>query len=235
MFGMDFSELLVILAVILIVVGPKKLPDVAKALGRGYAEFRRAMDDLKNTINQDDTVRGLREEFRSAQREVIMGKQFSRNLLMDQGTAIKSTILEQEAAIKSEHLRGRCRAASTGIVQAEDTAGVEAGLPIEPAPETPGADAGVAPAPFAPNREFPTQSGARAPKPATLPCPQVIGESGTAYHGRRRQNAFTPASGGTPQQIARLHTLHWSRLRNILHICRKAFRTSHETLARSHA
>lgn len=101
MFGMDFSELLVILAVILIVVGPKKLPDVAKALGRGYAEFRRAMDDLKNTINQDDTVRGLREEFRSAQREVILGKQFSKNLLMEQGTAIQSTVREQEIAIKS--------------------------------------------------------------------------------------------------------------------------------------
>ena len=90
MFGMDFSELLVIFAVILIVVGPKKLPDIARALGRGYAEFRRAMDDLKSTIDQDDTVRGLREEFRTAQREVVMGKHFSQELLMDKGTAITS-------------------------------------------------------------------------------------------------------------------------------------------------
>ena len=99
MFGMDFSELLVILAVILIVVGPKKMPDIARALGRGYAEFRRAMDDLKSTIDQDDTVRGLREEFRTAQREVAMGQHFTKNLIMDKGTAISSVLEEPKAAV----------------------------------------------------------------------------------------------------------------------------------------
>lgn len=96
MFGIGFSELLVIFAVALIVFGPRKLPDVARALGRGYAEFKKAMDDLKSTIDQDDTVRGLREEFRSAQREIVMGKQFSQNLLTQQGTAIKSSVMGQE-------------------------------------------------------------------------------------------------------------------------------------------
>ena len=110
MFGMDFSELLVILAVILIVVGPKKMPDIARALGRGYAEFRRAMDDLKSTIDQDDTVRGLREEFRSAQREVVMGQHFTKNLIMDKGTAITSVLEEPKAAI-TEALA----AAKTGV------------------------------------------------------------------------------------------------------------------------
>ncbi len=99
MFGMDFSELLVILAVVLIVVGPKKMPDIARALGRAYAEFRRAMDDLKSTMDQDDTVRGLREEFRSAQREVVMGKHFTKNLIMDKGTAITSVLDEPKAAL----------------------------------------------------------------------------------------------------------------------------------------
>lgn len=37
---------------------------------------------------------------------------------------------------------------------------------------------------------------------------------------------------GTPEQIDCLRALDWSRLRNILHICRKTFRASHETLAR---
>jgi Tat protein translocase TatB subunit len=144
MFGMDFSELLVIFAVILIVVGPKKLPDVAKALGRGYAEFRRAMDDLKNTINQDDTVRGLREEFRSAQREVIMGKQFSRNLLTEQGTAIKSTIMEQEAAIKSSIQGEDAATAPPQSVPSENTADVNVQTSgPEPSSDTP--EAGVAP------------------------------------------------------------------------------------------
>lgn len=53
MFGIGMPELLLILAVALIVIGPKKLPDIARALGKGLAEFRRATDDLKNTINEE--------------------------------------------------------------------------------------------------------------------------------------------------------------------------------------
>lgn len=68
MFGIGFPELIVILVVALIVVGPGKLPDLARALGRGYAEFKRATDDLKHTFDQDETIRGLKNEFREAQR-----------------------------------------------------------------------------------------------------------------------------------------------------------------------
>ena len=39
MFGIGMQELLVILVIALIVVGPKKLPDLAKSLGRGFAEL----------------------------------------------------------------------------------------------------------------------------------------------------------------------------------------------------
>jgi Tat protein translocase TatB subunit len=74
MFGIGFPELLMILVVALIVVGPSKLPDLARALGRGYAEFRRATDELKETFEQDDTVREIRQEFQSAQHEVLYGE-----------------------------------------------------------------------------------------------------------------------------------------------------------------
>lgn len=47
------SEILIILALALIVIGPKKLPDLARALGRGLAEFRRATDDLQRTIYRE--------------------------------------------------------------------------------------------------------------------------------------------------------------------------------------
>jgi TatA/E family protein of Tat protein translocase len=57
MFGIGMPELLLILGLALIVLGPKKLPELAKALGKGLAEFRRATDDLK-------------EEFRQMEREV---------------------------------------------------------------------------------------------------------------------------------------------------------------------
>jgi len=52
MFGIGMPELLLILGLALIVLGPKKLPELAKALGKGLAEFRRATDDLKNEFRQ---------------------------------------------------------------------------------------------------------------------------------------------------------------------------------------
>ncbi len=41
MFGIGLPELLIILIVVLIVFGPKKLPDLAKSLGKGMAEFKK--------------------------------------------------------------------------------------------------------------------------------------------------------------------------------------------------
>lgn len=53
MFGMGMSEILLVLALALIVIGPKKLPGLARALGRGLAEFRRATDDLQRSIYRE--------------------------------------------------------------------------------------------------------------------------------------------------------------------------------------
>jgi len=50
MLDLGLSELIVILAVALIVLGPKKLPEIARNLGRGLAQFRRASEDLRRSI-----------------------------------------------------------------------------------------------------------------------------------------------------------------------------------------
>ena len=52
MFGIGMPELLVIAVVALLVVGPKKLPDIAKALGKGLFEFRKATDSATETIKE---------------------------------------------------------------------------------------------------------------------------------------------------------------------------------------
>ncbi len=66
MFGIGMPELLLILALALIVIGPKKLPDIAKALGRGLGEFRKATEEFKNTINTEAQTNEAREQIEKA-------------------------------------------------------------------------------------------------------------------------------------------------------------------------
>jgi len=56
MFGIGFPELLLIAVIALVVIGPKRLPDLTKALGRGFAEFRRATDELKQSFEEETRV-----------------------------------------------------------------------------------------------------------------------------------------------------------------------------------
>lgn len=53
MFGLSFWEIAVILAIALIVLGPSKLPELARSLGKGLREFRKATDDFKTQINDE--------------------------------------------------------------------------------------------------------------------------------------------------------------------------------------
>ncbi len=53
MFGIGLPEILVILVIALIFIGPQKLPDIAKALGRAVGEFKRATEDIKSSIDVD--------------------------------------------------------------------------------------------------------------------------------------------------------------------------------------
>ena len=58
--SLGVPELIVIFVVALIVFGPKKLPELGKSLGKGLAEFRRASNELKSTIEEE--VRAIEAE-----------------------------------------------------------------------------------------------------------------------------------------------------------------------------
>ncbi len=67
MFGIGMPELMVILVVALVVLGPKRLPEVAKALGKGLAEFRRATSDINEELQK--AQRAIEAEARAAEAE----------------------------------------------------------------------------------------------------------------------------------------------------------------------
>jgi len=58
MFGIGMQELIIIAIIALLIVGPKKLPDLAKTLGKSFGELRKATDgitdDFKKTMQDDE-------------------------------------------------------------------------------------------------------------------------------------------------------------------------------------
>ena len=70
MLGIGMQEIVIILIVALIIIGPKKLPDLARALGRAMGEFRRAADDLKDNLD----INGMKADKEKLMREITQNQ-----------------------------------------------------------------------------------------------------------------------------------------------------------------
>lgn len=62
MFGLSGQELLLIVILALVVLGPKKLPEVAKTLGKGYQELKKAMDGVKGSVNVNEVFTNIMKD-----------------------------------------------------------------------------------------------------------------------------------------------------------------------------
>ncbi len=81
MFGnIGFPELLIILAIALLIFGPKKLPEVGRSIGRALREFRRTSDEIKGRIEEEihaEEFREIKEELKKDINENEEGKKVS--------------------------------------------------------------------------------------------------------------------------------------------------------------
>jgi sec-independent protein translocase protein TatB len=68
MFGMGMSEILVILLVAALFLGPEKLPDAASKISKGIRDLRKQTKDLTDTIENDTEIGGAIRELKSALR-----------------------------------------------------------------------------------------------------------------------------------------------------------------------
>ncbi len=53
MFGIGITEIILILGIALIVIGPKNLPELARAVGKGYAEFMKGFREIQKSFEED--------------------------------------------------------------------------------------------------------------------------------------------------------------------------------------
>lgn len=132
MFGIGMPEMLLILAVALIVFGPKRLPELAKSLGRALGEFKRATNDLKQTIETDTGLDDVRSSFDEVKKDIK-----SQVDLADSAPAPSSTPLPDES--DADEPLGKVKAAFDQMNAEEESAppaSEESETPPESEPES---------------------------------------------------------------------------------------------------
>lgn len=130
MFDIGFSEILIIAVVALIVIGPERLPKVARTLGHLFGRLQRYVSQVKSDINREmelDELRQLQSSVQDAARSLEQ--------------SFQSEVRQAEEGLRSVE-QGIAEAAASGAPPpaAELPAPPPATEPPAPAPRAPGAD-----------------------------------------------------------------------------------------------
>ena len=112
MFDVGFSELMVIAVVALIVIGPERLPRVARTMGHLFGRLQRYVNDVKADINREIELEELRK-FRSTVEDAARGFESTVNTTV---SSVESEVAKTETELN-------------GLTRIEDTAAAPSGAP----------------------------------------------------------------------------------------------------------
>ena len=133
MFDIGFSELMVIAVVALIVIGPERLPKVARTLGHLFGRMQRYVNDVKADISREmelDELKKLQTTIQDAARS------FEDSVTREVNTAeAELQKIAQEANPVSLPAEAAAAAPEAAVLPAPENAGVAADTPPEPTPQ----------------------------------------------------------------------------------------------------
>ena len=109
MFGIGQFELLIIIVVALIVIGPGKLPDMMRTIGKGFAEFKRVSSDVKQTFDLE--VRKAEVEARDTE-EAVKNKAAARKAPPAEESEPKVESVQAEA-VSADEPKAEAKTAAT--------------------------------------------------------------------------------------------------------------------------
>ena len=78
MFGIGTTELIIIMFIILLIFGAKKLPELAQGLGKGIREFKKASNDIQEelSINKpDEQIRNIKDDKKDEQNDAVKSEE----------------------------------------------------------------------------------------------------------------------------------------------------------------
>jgi sec-independent protein translocase protein TatB len=111
MFGIGMSEMLVILVIGLVVLGPKQLPEVARTLGKMFAQFKRTTNDLKEQVDREvrqfTEMEEVKEFKRSMEEELTSMKSGAEDFVSQQVAAGEEAAKQAQDAVHEAGSNGQ--------------------------------------------------------------------------------------------------------------------------------
>ncbi|MFC1862997.1 twin-arginine translocase TatA/TatE family subunit [Thermodesulfobacteriota bacterium] len=116
MFGIGLPEMIIIMVIALVILGPSKLPELAKALGKGMAEFRKATQEIKESLDIDEELKEAKDDLVDS----FSGLNKSLDMEEDYGSSyndIKDKETESEELVKPEEASGEGPESSADTIE----------------------------------------------------------------------------------------------------------------------